>query len=106
MEENGIQHCRITPLRPQANSEAENFIKPMTKAICSARVEGQAWKKCLHKFLLNYCATPHCTTKLSPAEFFISRKITDKLPHIPTNNKPMASVVQSNDLKAKDAMKS
>ena len=30
MAENGIHHARITPLWPQENSEAENFMKPMT----------------------------------------------------------------------------
>ena len=105
MEENGIQHCRITPLWPQANSEAENLMKPLTKAIRSARVEGQAWKKHLYKFLLNYRATPHCTTKFSPAELLFNRKIKNKLPHVSTNNKPIASMVQINDSKAKDAMK-
>jgi len=33
MAENGINHSKITPLWPQVNSEAENFMKPMTKAI-------------------------------------------------------------------------
>jgi len=33
MEEKGIKHQRITPLWPQANSEAENFIEPVTKAV-------------------------------------------------------------------------
>jgi len=87
MEENGIQNCRITPLWPQANSEAENFMKLMTKAIRLARVEGQAWKKHLHKFLLN---SPHCTTKFSPAKLLFNRKIKNKLPHISSNNKPIA----------------
>ena len=32
MKENGIDHQRITPLWPQANSEVENFMKPLTKA--------------------------------------------------------------------------
>ena len=38
MEENGIKHCRITPQWPQANSEAENFMKPLTKAVRSAHM--------------------------------------------------------------------
>ena len=36
MEQNGIQHNRITMLWPQANSQAESFMKPITKAIKSA----------------------------------------------------------------------
>jgi len=103
MEENDIQHCRITLC---ANSNAKNFTKPMTKTIRSARVEGRTWKKHLHKFLLNYHrSTPHCTIKFSHAEFFFYRKIKNKLPHISTNNQPVASKVQSNNSKAKDVMK-
>lgn len=29
-QENGIHHQKITPLWPQANGEAENFMKPLT----------------------------------------------------------------------------
>ena len=72
MEENGIQHCKITPLWPQVNSETENFMKPMIKAIRPAKAEGKVWKKHLHKFLLNYRATPHCTTKYFPAELLLN----------------------------------
>ena len=54
MAENGIHYARITPLWPQANSEAENFMKPMTKAIRSAHAEGKAWKKHLSSQLSNY----------------------------------------------------
>ena len=105
MEENGVQHCKITPLWPQANSEAENFMKPMTKAIRSAKAEGKVWKKHMYKFLLNYRTTPHCTTKFSPAELLFNRKAKNKLPHIPTNSTPTALEVQSNDKKAKENMK-
>ena len=56
MKENGIEHQRITPLWPQANSEAENFMKPLTKAVRSAHSEGRDWKKDLYRFLFNYRA--------------------------------------------------
>ena len=36
-----FQHCRITLLWPQANSEAENFMKPVTKTIRSVQEEGK-----------------------------------------------------------------
>ena len=45
MQEMEQNHKIITPLWPQANSEAENFMKPLMKAICSANVEGQQWKR-------------------------------------------------------------
>jgi len=63
-------------------------------------------EKHLHKFLLNYRITPHCTTKFSPAELLFNRKIKNKLQHIPTNNIPTALEVQSNNTKkAKETMK-
>ena len=85
MAENGINHSRITSLWPQANSEAENFMKPLTKAIRSAHVEGKTWKKHLYKFLLNYRTTPHCTTGFAPAELLFNRKVHNKLPQLSDN---------------------
>ena len=41
MEESGVEHQRITALWPQANGEAESFMKPLTKTICSAEAEGK-----------------------------------------------------------------
>lgn len=77
MQEKGIKHQRITPLWPQANSEAENFMKPMGKAIRAAITEHKNWKKELYSFLL----TPHTTTKFSPAELLFNRTIKTKLPN-------------------------
>ena len=59
MAEIGVKHQRITQLWPQANSEAENFMKPLTKTIRAARTEQKDWKKELYTFILNYRATPH-----------------------------------------------
>ena len=61
MNEYGIQHQQCTPLWPQANSEAERFMKPLMKAVRSARLEGRDWHKELYVFLLNYRATPRVT---------------------------------------------
>ena len=45
MKENGIKHQRITPLWRQANTEAENVMKPMEKAIRAARIEKKIDRK-------------------------------------------------------------
>ena len=103
MQENDIEHKRITPLWPQANSEAENFMKPVTKAIRSARVEGREWKKDLYQFLLNYRATPHSTTGFTPSELLFNRKIRTKLPQMVIGSDQ--SKVQQNDDQAKKKMK-
>ena len=102
MTENGINHSRITPLWPQANSEAENF---MTKAICSAHAEGKTWKKHLYKFLLSYQTTPHCTTGFAPAELLFNRKVHNKLPQLNNNTQSTSLEVKRKDEKAKAKMK-
>ena len=78
-------------------------MKLMAKAIHAAQTEGKVLKKHLHKFLLNYQATPYCTTKCSPAELLFNQKIKKKLPQIPMNT---ACEVQYNDKKAKGTMES
>jgi hypothetical protein len=107
MQENGINHKKITPLWPQANSEAERFMKPLMKAIRSANVEGTQWKKHLYRFLLNYRATPHATTGFAPAELLFNRKIQTKLPQPQSITIPsdMNARVVENDAKAKAKMK-
>ena len=45
MEEKEIKHSQITPLGPQANSEAENFMKPVTKAIGAAKLNFEIGKR-------------------------------------------------------------
>lgn len=42
-------------------------MKPLKKCLQTASIEHKNWKQELHKFLLNYRATPHCTTKIQPA---------------------------------------
>ena len=57
MEYCGIHHRKIMPLWPRANAQAENFIKPLNKAIKTATVEGKSWRQELYKFLRNYRGT-------------------------------------------------
>ncbi|CAB3986536.1 Uncharacterized protein K02A2.6 [Paramuricea clavata] len=76
----GVHHRRITPYWPQANCEAERFMKTVTKAIRTAHSEGKRWQSELDLFLLNYRSTPHSTTHTSPAELLFNRSIRNKLP--------------------------
>ena len=105
MEENGIQHHRITLVWSQANSEAENLMKPLTKAVHSAHIEGKTWKKHLHKFLLNYRTAPHCTTGFAPAQLLFNRNVQNKLPQLASNSQETNHEVQRKDEKTKTKMK-
>ena len=80
LAEHGVRHRRITPYWPQANGEAERFMKTVTKAIRTAHCEGKRWQSELDPFLLNYRSTPHSTTHTSPAELLFNRQIRNKLP--------------------------
>ena len=92
MKENGIAHRHITPYWPQANSEAESLMKLLLKAIQAAHAEERNWRRELQKFLLNFRATPHSTTGLSPAELLYNRKVRGKLPSITENEDVTAPI--------------
>ena len=80
LEYSGVKHRRITPLWPRANAQAENFMKPLNKAIKAATVEGKSWQQEMHKFLRNYHATPHVSTNRPPAELLFGTNIRVRLP--------------------------
>ena len=101
MRENGIKLQRTTPLWPQANSEAENFMKPMTKAIRSAHTENKKWTKHLYQFLLNYRTTPHSTMGFTPAELLFNCKVHNKLPQVTPKHGEKHSQLKENDQKEK-----
>ncbi|CAB4001197.1 PREDICTED: uncharacterized protein K02A2.6-like, partial [Paramuricea clavata] len=86
LKELGIKHKPSSPLWPQGNGQAENFMKPLVKAVKSAHHENKDWKREMFKFLLNYRATPHSTTGKSPSELLYNRKIQTKLPQVTVEN--------------------
>ena len=49
-------------------------MKPLTKAVRSAHAEGRDWRKFLYQFLLNYRATPHSTTGVTPAQLLFKER--------------------------------
>ena len=102
MEEKGIKRSQITPLQLQANSEAENFMKPVTKVIWAAHAEGRDWRKDLYQFLLNYRATPHSTTGFAPSELLFNRKIKTRSLWREID---IDRTVQKNNKRAKERMK-
>ena len=104
--EMGVKHQKITPLWPQANSEAENFMKPLTKSIRAACTEKKNWKREIYTFLLNYRATPHTTTGFPPSKLLFNRKIRTKLPQVVNiSDKSKDDMVRQTDELAKAKMK-
>ena len=61
-------------------------MKPLTNAIQSSHAEGRDCKKDLYRFMLNYQATPHCTTGVPPSQLLFNRKIKTKLPQVESDD--------------------
>ena len=73
-------HERKTPKNPQANAEAEQFMRVLKKLHRICQQTGQVFRQEVHRFLRCYRATPHGTTKLAPAELmFPGRTFSHKV---------------------------
>jgi len=82
VEEERIEHNRVTPLWPQANGEVERQKRSLLKRIKIAQIEKRNWKEELDSFLIMYRTTPHSTTGVSPAELLFRRKLRTRTPGI------------------------
>ena len=107
LSDRGIKTRRITPLWPQANAQAENFSKPLMKAIRAAVVSKQNWKAALVDFLRIYRSTPHSTTLFSPYKLLFGRDPKTKFPQASDNveKHPDDDEVRARDNKEKKKMK-
>ena len=79
----GCKHRKITPLWPQANAEAERFMKNLKKIGMTSKIEGKNWKQETFKYLRNYRSAPHGTTQVCPATvIFNHRPVRIKIPSV------------------------
>ena len=76
----GFKHRKITPLWPEANGEAERFVRTLNKFVDACQAQHSAWKVELQNFLCQYRATPHTSTKISPHEALTGRQMRTALP--------------------------
>ena len=76
-----FRHERKTPLNPQGNTESEQFMSLLKKLYQISKLTESNFKQEVYRFLRAYRATPHCTTKIGPAELmYPSRKCRTSLP--------------------------
>ena len=74
-----FQHRTSRPGFPQANGEAESAVKIAKKMSQQSQPE---------LALMNYRATPHSSTGVSPTEALMGRRLRTKLPTLPRNLDP------------------
>ena len=77
----GFRHEGKTLLNLQANAEAEQFMRVLTKLYQISKLTGSNFKQEVFRFLRAYRATPHCTTKVALADLMYSgHKFRTRLP--------------------------
>ena len=101
----GFTHRKVTPLWPQANGGAERMMRTLKKIMQTAHVDGKNWKQELYRALLNYRATPHSTTGVSPAEALFNRQIKTRLPEPDQAASEIDNEMRLNDGERKRQMK-
>ena len=100
----GIKHRKVTPYWPRANAAVERFNRTIEKAIRTAHAEGKDWRTDMYTFLLNYRATPHATTGMSPAFLHLGREIRTKVPQVKTQmTKDLSTALQTAQVKDRQA---
>ncbi|CAB4025728.1 Transposon Ty3-G Gag-Pol poly, partial [Paramuricea clavata] len=89
------------PYWPRANGEVERFMRAVKKVIKAAVMENKVWKQEMQKFLRNYRATPHTSTKTPPATALFGRPMKTRLPQIGKESNSQDDFIRKNDDHAK-----
>ena len=77
-----FQHRKITPRWPRANGEVERFVRTVKKMIKTANLEGKSWKQEMYRFLRNFRATPHTTTRVPPSDGTVQSSNKDQVTEV------------------------
>ena len=101
MNEFGINHQFSTPYWPQGNAEVERFVKTLQKMLIIATMQHMDLETCLVNFLFQYRSTPHCTTKVPPAELLYNRPFNGKIPCMESKVIDKHELARDNEYKAK-----
>ena len=78
----GFRHRTVTFAWPEANGEAERFMRTLGKVIRTATATGTDWQSQLQEFLRNYRLTPHPATGIAPTEALMGRTSRGRLPNL------------------------
>jgi transposase InsO family protein len=97
--EKGMQHHRVTPVWPEANGLAENFMKNIGKVTKVAHNSGKDWRKEIFTFLSQYRSVPHPSTGKTPNYMIFGRELRNKLPEI--SEETIEEEIQQRDAEGK-----
>lgn len=98
MLKNGITHKLIPPRHPRSNGAAENAVGQVKRCLKKALTDGVAADVALSRFLLCYRNSQHCTTKKSPSEMLLGRKLRDCMDLLRPNTRDIVKQNQQSKL--------
>ena len=81
------------------------FYRTLGNAIWKINIEGNDWKTEIFQFLFQYRTTPHCSTKISPAELLQGRKLGRKIPFLKQRDSAILTLAKKQDRIHKTKMK-
>lgn len=101
----GFKHQKVTPEWPEANGEAERFMRTLKKALHVAVAQGKPWRQELWSFLRQYRASPHASTQIPPATVLYGREIRTEIPSLSSPEIKTSAELKVSDGIAKSVMK-
>ena len=75
LKKNGIKHILSAPYHPSSNGEAERAVRTFKTAMKTMKEEKGTLSEKIARFLLKHHTTPHTSTKRTPAELFVGRRL-------------------------------
>ena len=73
MQRNGIRHVTSAPYHPASNGSAERAVQTFKDALRKSTAGDLETQ--LARFLFHYRSTPHSSTRISPAEMIMGRRL-------------------------------
>ena len=73
LQKNGIQHVRTPPYHPASNGLVERAVQTFKEG--TRRLKNRTVETRLARFLLQYRVTPHSSTRTSPSELMLGRRL-------------------------------
>ena len=78
-----IEHIFTPPYHPNSNGEAERFVQTFKKTLEKGTRGGMNLEEAICELLLQYRATPHPATGVSPAQMLMGRQLRLKIDAVP-----------------------
>lgn len=84
-----MKHLTSPPYHPQSNGAIENVVGTIKDKLRKALENGFSLEEETYRFLLDYHSASHATTRKSPVELHLGRKLYTRFDELMRNKTPM-----------------